>query len=104
MTYDLLKRLRDPEFPPKPAGNMALRLSAADEIERLERQYADLKNISDNGAARLEKEMLENERLRDALKRIIKRESEFHCGPDGCFAGYAVSYARKALEGTDASS
>ena len=74
MTYDLLKRLRDPEFPPKPAGDMALRLSAADEIER----------------------------LRDALKRIIKRESEFHCGPDGCFAGYAVSYARKALEGTDA--
>lgn len=32
---DLVEKLRDPEFPPPPAGTMALRLSAADEIERL---------------------------------------------------------------------
>lgn len=32
---DIVDKLRDPKFPPKPAGDTALRLSAADEIERL---------------------------------------------------------------------
>ena len=32
---DIIEWLRDPAFPPPPAGAMALRLSAADEIERL---------------------------------------------------------------------
>jgi hypothetical protein len=32
---DIIERLRDPAYPKKPAGDFVLRLSAADEIDRL---------------------------------------------------------------------
>jgi hypothetical protein len=40
---DIVERLCDPAFPPPPAGSMALRLSAADEIERLRAVLAVIK-------------------------------------------------------------
>lgn len=60
---DIVELLRDPAYPPKPAGSMALRLSAADEIELLraanDRLFALVDEMQDTMASM----QAQNERL-----------------------------------------
>jgi hypothetical protein len=47
--------------------------------------------------AEIEALRAENEKLRKALKKIVKKKADFHCGPDGCYAGIVIDIASKAL-------